>query len=180
MHNIIETTRLLLRPTQREDFDGYCELMTDEVAARFIGGLTPKSQVWRGMMTMAGSWHLTGVAMFSVLDKHSGEWLGRVGPWQPHLWPGTEVGWALKRSAWGKGYALEAACASMDYACSVLGWDQIIHTIVPENAPSIALAKRLGSRLIGPTKLPEPFQDLVIDAWGQSAEQWQENRKRIG
>ncbi|MGO4333335.1 GNAT family N-acetyltransferase [Labrys sp. KB_33_2] len=38
-----------------------------------------------------------------------GQWVGRVGPWQPEGWPGTEIGWALYRSHWGKGYATEAA-----------------------------------------------------------------------
>ena len=33
--------------------------------------------------------------MFSVIEKDSGRWIGRIGPWQPEGWPGTEVGWSL-------------------------------------------------------------------------------------
>jgi len=61
-----------------------------------------------------------------VIDKASGEWLGRIGPWFPEDWPGTEVGWGLKRSAWGRGYAVEAATAAMDFAFDRLGWDEAI------------------------------------------------------
>lgn len=60
----------------------------------------------------------------------------------------------------------------MDYAFDVLGWTDVIHTIDPENARSIALAQRLGSANLGPTKLPQPYEDARVDAWGQSAAQW--------
>ena len=48
-----------------------------------------------GLMTMIGSWHATGFAMFSVIEKSSGRWVGRLGPWMPEGWPGPEVGWAI-------------------------------------------------------------------------------------
>eukprot|EP01030_Chromulinospumella_sphaerica_P027476 gene27476-27742_t len=105
----LTTARLILRPTAREDFDGWAELMADEENSGFIGGPQPRPAAWRGMMSMAGAWALEGCAMFSVLDRQTGEWLGRVGPWVPEGWPGTEVGWALLKTAWGKGYAVEAA-----------------------------------------------------------------------
>ena len=44
---------------------------------------------------MAGSWALNGFGMFSVIEKASGLWLGRIGPWRPDGWPGNEVGWGL-------------------------------------------------------------------------------------
>jgi hypothetical protein len=34
-------------------------------------------------MTMAGAWSLTGVGMFSLIERSSGRWLGRIGPWTP-------------------------------------------------------------------------------------------------
>jgi RimJ/RimL family protein N-acetyltransferase len=79
----------------------------------------------------------------------------------------------------GKGYALEAAVASMDYAVDVLGWDDIIHTIDPDNLASAALAERLGSVNRGSGKLPSPFDASVVDVWGQTAADWRENRKRF-
>jgi hypothetical protein len=108
------------------------------------------AEVWRILMTCAGAWSLTGVCFFSIIEKETGQWIGRIGPWFPHQWPGTEVGWSLHRDAMGKGYALEAAVASMDYAVDVLGWDDIIHTIDPGNVASAKLAERLGSMNRGP------------------------------
>jgi RimJ/RimL family protein N-acetyltransferase len=170
----LETQRLLLRPTANEDFERWAELMLDPVATRFIGGVQPRAMAWRSMMSMAGAWALTGVAMFSVVEKSSGKWVGRLGPWKPEGWPGTEVGWSLHRSAWGRGYATEGARAAIDYAFEVLGWSEVIHCIDPLNTPSQRVAERLGSSLRGPARLPPPHENANCEIWAQSRAQWQQ------
>ena len=176
---VLNTERLILRPTALEDFPRWAELMADPETARFIGGVQAPAATWRSVMTMAGAWSLTGVAMFSVIERDSGLWLGRIGPWRPEGWPGNEVGWSLHPDAHGKGYGVEAATAAMDYAFDVLGWDDVIHCIAPENLPSAAVATRLGSRNRGPGALPEPLQDIAIDLWGQTRDEWAINRTRL-
>lgn len=151
--------------------------MADPVAARFIGGQQPRAVTWRMMATMAGSWAIKGFGMFSVIDKASGLWLGRVGPWVPEGWPGTEIAWGLHPSAQGQGYAAEAATAAIDWAFEHLGWTEVIHGIDPENAPSERLAQRLGAVNRGPGKLPAPYEATVINIWGQTATAWK-NRPR--
>lgn len=174
---VLQTERLTLRPIALEDFPRWAEMMADPEAARFLGGAQPAATAWRGIMTMAGAWSLTGVSMFSVVERDSGRWLGRIGPWRPHDWPGTEVGWGLHPEAQGKGYGLEAATAAIDYAFDVLGWTEVIHCIDPDNLPSIRLAERVGSYNQGPTRLPPPFDQLAIDRWGQTREQWRARRR---
>ena len=176
MGPVLETPRLLLRVPQRSDFDGFCELMTDEEAARHIGGAMTRSAAWRKFLQMPGAWAMQGFAMFSVLDRATGEWLGQAGPWQPEGWPGTEVGWSFKRAAWGRGYAAEAATASIDWAFDQLGWTDVIHSIAPANEASQALARRLGSVNRGPGRLPDPFSDVAVDIWGQSRDAWRARR----
>ena len=83
-----------------------------------------------------------------------------------------EHGRGLEPDAHGRGYGVEAATATIDYAFDVLGWTDVIHCIDPDNTPSQRLAERIGSRNLGPTRLPPPFQDLPIDRWGQSREAW--------
>ena len=173
----LETERLILRPTAMEDFPRWAELMADPETARFIGGVQAPAATWRAMMSMAGAWSLTGVAMFSVIEHETGLWLGRIGPWQPLGWPGTEVGWSLHPDAHGKGYAMEAAIASIDYALDVLGWTEVIHCIDPDNVPSQKLAERLGSTNRGPGTLPAPFEAARVDIWGQSRDQWRARRR---
>lgn len=176
----LETERLVLRPPREEDLDGWSELLGDAEAARFIGGQQTRSVAWRGMATMTGSWVLKGFGMFSVVEKATGQWIGRVGPWQPEGWPGTEVGWGLVRSAWGKGYALESAAVAITWAFDALGWSEVIHVIAPGNAPSQALAQRLGAANAGPTRMPPPFESIEVDLWRQSREQWAQRTKSTG
>jgi RimJ/RimL family protein N-acetyltransferase len=171
----IETARLILRPPTLADLDPWAEMMSDEPTARFIGGVVPRSVTWRALMTMIGAWHAQGFAMFSVIEKDSGQWIGRLGPWMPEGWPGTEIGWALTRDSWGKGYATEGAIAATDWAFDHLGWSGVIHSIDPGNIASQQVAKRLGSRNLGPGRLPPPIHEAPIDIWGQSLEYWRAN-----
>ena len=94
----IETPRLLLRPTRPEDFDAFAAFLADAESMRYLGSAPqPRSLAWRSFLSMAGAWAIQGFAMFSVIEKASGRWIGRVGPWQPEGWPGTEVGWGIAR-----------------------------------------------------------------------------------
>lgn len=176
---IIETKRLILRPPIKNDYEAWVEFHADELVMKHLGGVQPRAVAWRGFCSFLGSWEFLGFGMFSLIDKETGQWLGRVGPIHPEGWPGDEVGWGVARAAMGKGFALEAAVATMDWAFENLGWEKVIHTIDPANLPSIALAKRLGSYNQGPTKLAEPFQDFRVDAWGQTRAEWLENRKKF-
>jgi RimJ/RimL family protein N-acetyltransferase len=175
----LETPRLLLRPTRREDFDAWTAFVGDPESARFLGGPQPRAVAWRGFLTMAGAWQVQGFAMFSVIEKATGRWVGRVGPWQPECWPGTEVGWGIVRDRCRLGYATEAATASIDWAFAALGWDEVIHLIDIDNAPSQGLARKLGSQNRGRGRLPQPFADTVVDIWGQTKAQWRA-RPRAG
>ena len=172
----LETERLVLRPPRIEDFERYAELMADAAACRYIGGSLPRAAAWRKFLQMPGAWAIQGFAMFSVLERASGRWLGQMGPWQPEGWPGTEIGYAFHPDAWGCGYAFESAVVAIDWAFDTLGWDGIVHCIAPDNRASQGLARRLGSTRRGPVTLPPPAQDAAVDLWGQSRAQWQAGR----
>jgi RimJ/RimL family protein N-acetyltransferase len=168
---VLETARLILRPPVREDFDAWAACAADPAANEFLGGAQPRPVAWRAFMAMAGAWALAGFAMFSVLERETGAWLGRVGPWRPEGWPGNEIGWGLAQEAWGRGYAFEAAVAATDWAFATLGWQDVIHCIDDRNERSIALARRLGAVRLGRALLPPPSA-REITVWGQTRESW--------
>jgi RimJ/RimL family protein N-acetyltransferase len=172
MHPILTTERLILRPPLPEDFENWAKFYADEVTMTHLGGVQQRAVAWRTLCTMRGSWDIKGFSMFSMIRRDTGEWIGRTGPWQPEGWPGTEVGWGVMREHAGKGYAREAAVASINYVFDVLGWDEVIHTINPDNKESIALAERLGAYNRGPTQLVPPFEESRVDCYGQSKAEW--------
>ena len=176
---VIETERLVLRPPEQQDFEGWAAFLSDEETARFVGGVQPRASAWRSMATMAGSWSLLGFGMFSVIEKATGRWVGRLGPWMPEGWPGTEVGWGLAKAAQGRGYGVEGSTAAIDWAFDNLGWTEVIHCIEPANRPSQQLAARLGSRVLRQTQLPPPFQTIQVDVWGQSRDDWKARTAKL-
>ena len=173
----ILTPRLQLRVPRIDDLDPWAAMMADEETARFIGGVMPRAVTWRTMMAMIGAWHATGISMFSIIERETGSWVGRLGPWMPEGWPGPEVGWAIVRDRWGRGYATEGSAAAIDWAFDHLGWDRVIHSISPDNASSQAVACRLGSRNLGPGSLPAPYENVRVDIWGQTREEWRARAK---
>ena len=172
----LDTPRLVLRPVRGEDFEAWAAFCADPEAMSHLGGVQPRAVAWRSLLTVVGAWHVQGFSFFSVFERDSGQWVGRVGPWQPEGWPGTEVGYSLARAAWGKGYATEAAAACIDWAVETLGWTDIIQTIAPDNTASQAVARRLGATLRGPGRLPPPYENQPAQIWGQTREQWRHNR----
>ncbi len=175
---VLETERLILRVPQAGDFDRYAEFFAHDSSA-IIGGPHVRADAWRRFLQMPGAWMLQGFAMFSVIEKSSGLWVGQAGPWYPDGWPGTEVGYAFHQDARGKGYCTEACVASMDWAFDVLGWDEVIHSIRPDNVPSQKIAQRLGAANRGPGVFTPPHDAHGIEIWGQTRDEWRINRERF-
>lgn len=163
---VLETPRLLLRLPVLADFDAYAAFAADPVASKHLGGVQSRAQAWRMLMATAGSWHMHGYSMFTVVDKATGTWAGRLGPWMPEGWPGTEVGWGIAPAFQGRGYAVEGARAAMDWATKELGWTDIIHTIAPDNTASIRVAEKLGAKLLRKGQLPAPYDSVDVDIYG--------------
>lgn len=140
----VETERLVLRMFRDSDTDAYAEMVADPEVMRFLGKPVSRMEAWRNMAMIVGHWHLRGYGMWAVEERASGELVGRVGCWRPEGWPGIEVGWTLRRAYWGRGYATEAARASLEYGFEELKQTRIISLIAPENIASIRVAERLG------------------------------------
>ena len=145
----IETERLLLRPIRADDFEDWARCFADPAVNRhLLGKPMERWEAWRNMATVIGHWSLRGYGFFSVAEKATGRWVGRVGPWFPEGWPGQEVGWTIAPWAQRKGYAAESGLACVRYAFEHLGWPEVIHIIRPGNEGSIRTAERIGSRLL--------------------------------
>ena len=170
---VIATARLKLRRWRDADVAPNSAMLSDPGTARFIAadGKPPATELagWRNAAIMSGHWALHGFGMFVVEEKSSGKFVGRVGPWFPPGWPGFEVGWGIAREFRGKGYAVEAARASIDWCFATFELDRIIHCIDQENTASQAVALRLGAEKGGEFDL---FGHLA-DLWVTARDKWQ-------
>jgi RimJ/RimL family protein N-acetyltransferase len=157
MNTILETERLILRPFAVGDFDAFAAMYADPRVAQFVtedGKPLSRFAAWRAFAGIVGHWKLRGFGLFAVMERASGAFVGRIGPWEPEGWPDFEIGWALRPEYWGRGYATEAVKQCIDYAFTELDRDHISSFIAPENTRSIRVAERVGERLEGETRLP--------------------------
>lgn len=136
-------------------------------------------QAERWAKFMGDSWRLHGVHKWITYDRVSGEVVGRGGlsrtpvdddcaqiyaflpaePWVrvPHEtrrpfiahanW--LEMGWALRREFWGRGYATEIGHAGLAYAFNVLGMQAVVSCTVRHNVRSRAVMERIGMQYAG-------------------------------
>ncbi len=168
------TDRLVLRPLAPSDFESHAAMMAEARVARFLalGGKAPSREtVWRSFASMLGHWSMRGFGFFSVFERAGGQWIGRVGPWMPEGWPALECGWGVDARHWGKGYAGEAAIASIRWIFAEYpDLPRIISLIDPANENSQAVARKIGEVRTG-----EKFDHEVagsLDIWAAPRDEW--------
>jgi hypothetical protein len=89
-----------------------------------------------------------GYGLWAVEERTSGEFIGFVGlavpTWDAWFTPCTEIGWRLGKSAWGHGYATEAANTVLATAFGPLGLDEVVSFTATENLRSQQVMQRVG------------------------------------
>jgi len=141
----LETERLILRAPGPQDWETCRDFLCSD-RARYVGGPYDLGAAWRLNAAEIGHWVARGWGSFILCLKGTDAGIGLAGPWYPANWPEREIGWMLWRAeAEGKGYAAEAARATLAHAFGPLGWKTAVSYIDPENARSISLAERLGA-----------------------------------
>lgn len=91
---------------------------------------------------------VNGFGLWALELRESGEFIGFTGlavpSFEAHFTPAVEVGWRLARSAWGRGYATEAARAALAFGFEQAGLDEIVSLTTVGNRRSRAVMERLG------------------------------------
>jgi len=85
-----------------------------------------------------------GWGLWAVEVKGGAPFIGFVGLSKPEWRDDVEVGWRLAKTAWGHGYATEAARAALAFGFDQLGLAEIVSFTVPANLPSQRVMERLG------------------------------------
>jgi len=170
----LKTERLVMRAPCEDDLNAWAAIMADPDVTRYIAPAPmTRDEAWRSMAASLGHWQLRGYGAWSVERKSDGAMIGRVGMINPEGWPGLEIGWTLGKAYWGKGYATEAAAAAMRYAFLTQPVERLISNIDPDNAPSQAVAVRLGEIKGERAALRVAGKDYPIDIWSITRGEWQ-------
>ena len=145
-----ETERLILRDWREEDWERFWEATNTEAVMRWLGGVCDADKRAGARQRLESYREEHGHTFWVVERKSDRSILGFCGLKRCNQQGGPtgmmEIGWRLREDAWGKGYAKEAALASLDLAFGRFGADEVIALTVEGNAPSWGLMKRLGMR----------------------------------
>ena len=147
---MIETERLRLRNWTMADVEPFVRHTNHDAVMRWLGGVKTPEQLESVVRDRFIAWQEQRGHTFWVVErKADAAFLGFCGlkiaddagsPVEGEV----EIGWRLREDAWGRGYAREAAAASLDFAFDVLAAPRVIALTVEGNAPSWGLMKRLG------------------------------------
>ncbi|KIZ19284.1 GNAT family N-acetyltransferase [Streptomyces natalensis] len=143
----LRTERLLLRDWRGTDLAPWAAMNADpEVRAYFPGVLT-REQSEASAARFQAALDRRGWGWWAVEVLATGEFIGLAGldPVDADTpFTGVETGWRLTRTAWGQGYATEAARAALSYGFATLALPEIFAVTTSTNHPSRAVMRRLG------------------------------------
>jgi ribosomal-protein-alanine N-acetyltransferase len=154
----LRTERLVLRAWEAGDLGPFAELNADPEVMRYFPAPLSRDESDVLAERMAATFDAVGMGMWAVEAPGVAPFVGAVGlvPVPHHVlaaWPGrpagadgrpVEVGWRLSRAAWGRGYASEAARASLAYGFEELGLGEIVSFTSELNVRSQAVMARIG------------------------------------
>lgn len=145
----LTTERLCLRHFRHQDDEAMYRIFCDPEVMRFSDGTKDKAWVQAWLHQCRERYENWGFGPYAVVDQASREVIGYCGLFFfPELdgQAEIEIGYRLARSAWGKGYATEAAQAVRDYAFNTLGIKRLIALIDPSNFSSVHVAEKIGMK----------------------------------
>lgn len=144
----IETERLTIRDLQPDDVDALVALWTDPDVTAHMGGPRDEAEL-RGLLEAdLASPSADPFDLRPVVEKATGRVIGDCGLLEKEVDGQAEIElvYVIAKSAWGKGYATEAALALRDHAFGRMGLTRLISLIEPGNAASERVALKAGLR----------------------------------
>ncbi|NGO15310.1 GNAT family N-acetyltransferase [Streptomyces sp. HC44] len=147
----LRTDRLVLRRWRESDLEPWAAMNADPEVREHLGELLTREQSDAAVALMQAEFDERGFGWWALEARETGEFIGRAGlddvdEDMPFAGAdaGVDIGWRLTRTAWGHGYATEAAMACLAYGFDVLGLPEVVATTTVNNLRSQAVMRRIG------------------------------------
>lgn len=154
MQVFLETDRLALRRFTEADVENLFDLESDPDVMRFLnGGKPPPREVIQNEVLPRFLHYyerFAGYGYWAAIEKSSGEFLGWFHLWPPEgSRPGVaELGYRLRKSAWGKGYGTEGSRALIRKGFTEVGMQRVVATTMTVNLASRRVMEKAGLTLV--------------------------------
>ncbi|WP_369148815.1 GNAT family N-acetyltransferase [Streptomyces sp. R44] len=143
----LRTDRLLLRRWRESDLEPWAAMNADPEVREHLGDLLTREQSDAVAALMQAEFDQRGFGWWALESQATGEFIGRAGldvVGEDMPFAGVDVGWRLTRTAWGHGYATEAARACLAFGFGVLGLPEVLASTTVNNLRSQAVMRRIG------------------------------------
>ena len=148
MNYLFHSERLGFRNWNEHDLEAFAELNADpEVMAHFPKPLSTEETA--GFITrLQDHFDKHGYTYYATEIIETGEFIGFVGlayqEYETDFTPATDIGWRLKKSAWGKGYATEGAKRCLQHAFETLQLSLVVAVCTLRNINSENVMQKIG------------------------------------
>lgn len=174
---VIQTERLVLRALRVEDAEALHPMYSD-AAANTYGSHPATVTLDDTRARVEKATADTDWRGWAITLKGGDTAIGNVAAYEKRQGKVTEIGYMLSRAYWGRGIATEAVAAMIDLLFAE-GQRRVFADTDPDNAPSVAVLKRLGFTLEATLRAEWETQIGVRDSliWGLLKDEWRTSRK---
>lgn len=166
MIKYIETERLILRSWEKDDLQPFEEMNANDKVMEYFPNLLSKDESIDLYNRIRSEFEEFGYGAYAVETKEDQRFIGYVGfhkaTFVSDFTPCIEIAWRLRDTAWGKGYATEAAKACLDYGFKVLGFDEIYSFTAVINKRSERIMQKIGMKKINEFDHPNVSKDSPL------------------
>ena len=143
---MFETKRLILRrfTETKADLEAVFALRSDAEMMRYIREPQNRAESRNWLKLISSRWETEKIGFCAVIEKASKRIIGWCGLWRLLETGETEIGYAIAKEFWGKGYATEAAEKFLEYGFSELNLKKIVAVAREENTGSRRVMEKLG------------------------------------
>ena len=143
----LETDRLILRPFQKIDLDSLAALNGDDETMKYISPPLSREQVVGAIDWFIAEWQRLGYGWFAIFEKATNRFLGQCGL---QCLEGkadaldVELAFVIDKTAWGNGYATEAAQTVINFGFGPGKLQKIVAVTMAANVPCQRVLDKLG------------------------------------
>lgn len=146
-----------MRPWRAEDREPFYAMNVEADVQRFLSPLT-RAGSDQMLDRIDQQFQSHGWGFWALEEKQSGQLIGLCGiaqlSWDPPFGMAVELSWRLSSNWQGRGFAREAAEASIYFGLEMLKLERLVGFTVPANTTSWGLMERLGMRKVGGFEYP--------------------------
>lgn len=144
MNPLLETERLFIRRITEKDADAIFAIRSDAEMMRYIREPQNRQESLNWIKLVNSKWESRGVGLCAVILKETGKLIGWCGLWVLAETGEIEIGYAIAKNHWRKGFAYEASQAILGYGFAKLNLPKIVACANPHNAASRGVMEKLG------------------------------------